>query len=74
MYLIARCPSCGKHMMANSANRTRTCPHCGSKSSLQGLRIIARAESSQDAVRIIQRLKEGQSEEGSRPSFKRFKV
>lgn len=74
MYLIANCPSCGKIMMANTANRTRTCSHCGYKASLYGLRVLARAKTSQDATEIIQKLKEQQSSSGWAPEFKRFQV
>lgn len=61
-------------MMANTANKTRTCPHCGFKAELFSLLVLARAETSQDAIKIIQRLKE--REAGKRPGvrFKRFRV
>jgi hypothetical protein len=60
--------------MANAANKTRTCPHCGFKIELFNLRVMARAESGQDAVRIIQELKEKEVKRRSRVRFKRFKV
>ena len=61
-------------MMANTANKTRTCPHCGFKAELFSLRVLARAETSQDAVRIIQQLKESEAEGRPGVSFKRFRV
>jgi len=61
-------------MMANTANKTRTCSHCGFKAELFSLRVLARAETSQDAVKIIQRLKEREAEKRSGVRFKRFKV
>ncbi len=60
-------------MMANTANKTRTCPHCGSRSELFSLRVLARADNSRDAVRIIQRLKEKDAETRPGARFKRFK-
>jgi hypothetical protein len=60
--------------MANTANKTRTCPHCGSKAELFSLLVLARAETGQDAVRIIQQLKEREAKKHSGTSFKRFKV
>ncbi len=61
-------------MMANTANKTRTCPHCGFKADLFSLRVLARVETSQDAVRIIQRLKERAAESRRGVRFKRFRV
>jgi hypothetical protein len=61
-------------MMANTANKTRTCSHCGFKAELFSLRVLARAETSQDAVRIIQRLKEREAERRPGVRFKRFRV
>ncbi len=72
MYLIARCPSCGKHITANTSNKTRTCPHCGFKAELLSLRVLARAETGRDAVRMIQRLKEGETRKHPEAKFKRF--
>lgn len=73
MYLIARCPSCGRHIMANTANKTRTCPHCRHRADLHSLRVLARAESSREAVMLIQRLKE-KSQDSPEATFKRFRV
>jgi predicted RNA-binding Zn-ribbon protein involved in translation (DUF1610 family) len=74
MYIIARCPSCGKIIMANEANKTRMCPHCGAKANLFSLRVLARAKTSQEAVKVIQHLKEAQSDEDWAPRFKKFKT
>jgi len=74
MYLIAYCPSCGKLMMANTSNRTRTCPHCGAKSKLFSLRVVARVEDGQHATEVIQKLKENKANPDWEPQFKIFKV
>jgi DNA-directed RNA polymerase subunit M/transcription elongation factor TFIIS len=74
MYLIAYCPSCGKLMMANTSNRTRTCPNCGARSKLFHLRVIARVEDSQEATVIIQKLKENRADPDWEPQFIKFKV
>lgn len=60
-------------MMANEANKTRTCPHCGHRAELFSLRVLAKAETSGDAVRIIQRFKEREAEKPPGVRFKRFK-
>jgi len=74
MYIIARCPSCGKVMMANTANKTRSCPHCGRRSELSGLRTLAQARTSREAVALIQSLKEQQGGSEGEPRFKRFRT
>ena len=74
MYLIARCPSCAKIIMANEANKSRSCPHCGASANLFSLMVLARARTSQEAVEIIQHLKERQGDEEWVPRFKKFKV
>jgi RNA polymerase subunit RPABC4/transcription elongation factor Spt4 len=60
-------------MMANTSNRTRTCPYCGAKSKLFSLRVIARVENSQHATEVIQKLKENKADPNWEPQFKRFK-
>jgi ABC-type ATPase with predicted acetyltransferase domain len=74
MYNIVNCPSCGNIIMANTAHRTKTCPHCGSKAKLINLKILAKTKSSHEAVKIIQYLKEKKSKEPNRVTFKKFKV
>ena len=61
-------------MMANTANKTRTCSHCGFKAELFSLRVLAKTETSKDAVKIIQQLKEREAKKRLGVSFKRFKV
>lgn len=61
-------------MIANTANKTRTCSHCGFKAELFSLLVLARAETSRDAVRIIQQLKERDAKKRPGVRFKRFKV
>ena len=74
MYLIINCPSCGKIIMANTANKTRSCSHCGVKVHVQGAKVLARSRTSQDAVEIIQHLK-AQRGKGEHPvTFKKFKI
>lgn len=73
MYLIINCSSCGKIMMANSANKTRSCPNCGVKVQVHGAKILARSRTSKDAVEIIQHLKSQKSKDEHPVTFKKFK-
>ena len=59
-------------MIANSINKTKACPHCGFKIILFGTKIIARTESSYDAVVLIQKLKEAKKGKKGYPIFKTF--
>jgi DNA-directed RNA polymerase subunit RPC12/RpoP len=74
MYLIINCPTCGKIIMANTSNRTKTCAHCGSKVSIYGAKILAKSETAQEAVTIIQHLKEMENPDSQPVTFKKFKV
>jgi predicted RNA-binding Zn-ribbon protein involved in translation (DUF1610 family) len=73
MYLIINCPSCGKIIMASTANKTRSCPHCGVKVSIQGAKVLARSRTTQEAVEIIQHLKSQKNKDTHPVTFKKFK-
>ena len=74
MYLIINCPSCGKIIMANTANKTRSCPHCSAKVPVHGAKVLARSRTSQDAVEIIQHLKSKKNKSEHPVTFKKFKI
>jgi transposase len=57
MYVVVRCPRCGGFLLGNTVHRTRSCPHCGHRTTLRGLRVLARTDSSREAVSLIQALK-----------------
>lgn len=73
MYLIVNCPSCGKIIMASTANKTRSCPHCGAKVQVQGAKVLARSRTTQEAVEIIQHLKARKNRDNHPVTFKKFK-
>ena len=74
MYLIINCPSCGKIIMASTANKTRSCTHCGAKIQVHEAKVLARSKTTQEAVEIIQHLKAKSSKDPHSVTFKRFKV
>jgi predicted RNA-binding Zn-ribbon protein involved in translation (DUF1610 family) len=74
MYLIINCPSCGKIIMANTVNKTRSCPHCGVKISVHGAKVLARRRTTQEAVEIIQHLKAQKNRDDHLVTFKKFKM
>jgi len=74
MYIIINCPTCGKIIMASTTNRSKTCPHCGAKIPLWGAKTLARTESAQAAVEIIQRLKQSKNKDPNPVRFKKFKA
>jgi DNA-directed RNA polymerase subunit RPC12/RpoP len=73
MYIIINCHSCGKIIMASTANRTKTCTHCGVKVDLHSARVLARSDTTMEAVAIIQELKQRKSKD-SPVTFKKFRV
>ena len=74
MYLIINCPSCGKIIMASTANKTRSCPHCGVKIPVHSSKILARSRTTQEAVEIIQHLKARTNRDKHPVTFKKFKT
>lgn len=58
MYVVVNCPRCGGLMLAKTVHRTRSCPRCGYRAELRGLRVLGRTDSSTEAVALIQALKE----------------
>jgi DNA-directed RNA polymerase subunit RPC12/RpoP len=73
MYLIINCHSCGKIIMASTASRTKSCTHCGAKVDLHGARVLARCNTTTEAVEIIQELKQRKSKD-SPVTFKKFRA
>ena len=73
MYLVINCPSCGKIIMASTASRTRLCPHCSAKVDVRSAKVLARIKTTQEAVEIIQELKQRKSKD-SPVTFKKFRA
>jgi hypothetical protein len=61
-------------MMAKSSNQTRKCPYCNSKSKLSNLRIISRVKNSQEAIEIIQKMKEIKVDPDRKQLFTKFMI
>ena len=71
MYIIVRCPLCSELMLANTFNKTRSCPHCNHPAVLKTLRVYGRAETPSEATELIKSLKEKEGGgEDYTPSFK----
>lgn len=66
LYVVVNCPRCGGLMLAKTVHRTRSCPHCGQRSKLHGLRVLGRTSSPAEAVALIQALKEKKFGKGIR--------
>ena len=73
MYIVVRCPRCGKLMLANTTNQTRSCPNCNNRTELKSLRVYGRAETPAEATQLMKTLKvkEGGGEDYT-PGFKRL--
>jgi len=64
MYVVVRCPGCRGLLLGKTVNRTRSCPHCGHRMELRGLRVLGRTDSPMEAVSLIQSLKEKETKKG----------
>ena len=60
--------------MVNTNNLTKTCSHCGSKNSIFNAKVLARADTSQKALEVIQHLKQKESNDPHSITFKKFKI
>ncbi|MEM0007129.1 MAG: DUF1922 domain-containing protein [Candidatus Bathyarchaeia archaeon] len=56
-YIIVVC-ECGGYLLAKASQKSRTCPHCGSRVLLEKARKVASAEKADEASMILRRLKE----------------
>jgi DNA-directed RNA polymerase subunit RPC12/RpoP len=63
MYVVINCQRCNNLLLGNTRHKTRACPQCGHKMVLRGRKVLAKTESSQDAVAMIQELKKRDAEE-----------
>lgn len=57
MYLVVKCPQCGRLTLSKASYRTRTCPYCGKRILLRKAMIVARTSSSIEATEVIRGLK-----------------
>jgi len=55
--LIVVCSSCGGLLMAAASQKTRTCPYCGSRVSVQKAQRITSAENAFKASEILREIK-----------------
>jgi len=63
VYVVVSCQRCNNLLLGDTRYRTRACPHCGLRMVLRGRRALARTESAQEAVAMIQELKKRDAEE-----------
>jgi len=65
-YLILECNMCKRYLLAISSNKTRTCPYCGKRVSLENAKVISRLKTAEEARLALQELKiQGQQNETS---------
>ena len=63
MYVVVSCQRCNNLLLGDTRYRTRACPHCSLRMVLRGRRALAKTESAQEAVAMIQELKKRDAEE-----------
>jgi predicted RNA-binding Zn-ribbon protein involved in translation (DUF1610 family) len=74
VFLIINCPTCGKIIMANAANQSRTCPNCGVKISINRAKVLAKSKTSQRALELIQNIKQRENKDSYQVTYKKFKA
>jgi len=59
-YLVLECSGCRRFLLATSDKKTRTCPYCGKRVSLENARVFIRSEKAADARMVLQEMKMGE--------------
>jgi DNA-directed RNA polymerase subunit RPC12/RpoP len=57
MYAVVTCYKCGKLALAQTRQKTKQCPHCGIRFSVEKSKKLAYAKSAREASMLIRRLK-----------------
>jgi len=63
VYVVVSCQRCNNLLLGDTRYRTRACPHCGLRMVLRGRKALAKTESAQEAVAMIQELKKRDAEQ-----------
>lgn len=69
-YIIVTCSKCRGYLLAKEHTKTRTCPYCGSKVTLEKAKKVAAEESADKASALLRKLKEKAAKDGGTLSFK----
>jgi len=57
MYAVVTCYKCGKLLLVKTEQKTKLCPHCGFRLSVEKAKKVAYARSAREASMLIRRLK-----------------
>ena len=69
-YIIVVCSKCGGYLLAKNLQKTRTCPYCGSRISLENALKVASAGNAEEASILLRRLKEKNAAKKGKLGFK----
>lgn len=69
MYVVFRCPSCGRYLYAKEKNKTRECP-CNKTVKIKQAKKVQKTEDRKKASELVRKLQE---KEHGKPFFGRFK-
>ncbi|MCW4051814.1 MAG: DUF1922 domain-containing protein [Candidatus Bathyarchaeota archaeon] len=61
LYLIVVCSTCGKLLVADGEKKSRRCAYCGTKLSLNKVKLVGSVETAGKAAEIVQLLKQEKS-------------
>ena len=56
-YLIVECSNCKRFLLATSDKKTRRCPYCGKRTTLEHAKITAHSKDAEEARTILQELR-----------------
>lgn len=73
MYLVMRCPRCGKHFVSQIAKRKK-CPFCNSTFAFEGKYVVRRCKTAEEARIIVSNLNLPPNLRGEIPLFEDKKI
>ena len=56
-FLIIKCPRCQTHQIADSRNKSKTCPQCSRRFDILDLPVLAHAKDAREARAIVAGMK-----------------
>jgi ABC-type ATPase with predicted acetyltransferase domain len=65
--VIAKCVRCGRLLLAKAIAKTKTCPYCNIRFSLDTATIVGHSDSSDEAKVMLSELKKREAERQKRP-------
>ncbi len=58
MLIVVRCYRCGELLLAKGESKSRRCPYCNTKLSLNKVQILGESKAASEAITLLKKLRE----------------